>query len=182
MKDVNFSAIAGRLGADAKIHALQECNLFVLSVGTSTSTGTGDNKRTDWTRVNYRVYGDKEYEFLKKYLVSGAAVHVTGSLRSFLNKQEKGPPIKISYVHADSLRILTFRENEAQDPQASGLDAEEAAIASMQDPAELPSQVPQVQRPARGRDAPAVATQPKVQSAAAPGIPLRPAASGEVNF
>src|SRR5690625_1405657 len=181
MKDVNFVALAGRLGTDPKVHVFDDGNRM-LGMSVATSRGSAENKRTEWTRVNYRVYAEKEFEFLKRHLVEGTAIHITGTLRNFTKSQENGQTTKITFVQADSLTILTFREDGQSDTDDE-MDPEDAAMAAMYDPQPTPAApTPPVQRPARGRDAPAVAPQPKAQSVAAPGIALTPAGNGEVTF
>ncbi len=191
MKDINQANLSGRLGQDAEPKVYQEQNggettVFTFSI--ASSIGRQGDKPL-WTRVSYRSHSPNQTEFLRRQLVKGNEVYVSGSLRSFDRALPGGQRASSLYVQADLLKVLTLVPDGGSQQRPpidmEGLSPEEQAMAesfdALGDP-EPPAAPPPAPMPA-ARQATAVAPRHRTPPAARPAMgPLRPATGSEVSF
>ena len=134
MSDLNSYNFTGRLGNDAEVkYTANGKAIWTASVGVG--YGYGDNKGTNWIRVNAF---DKRAEGLGKLnLAKGAAVGVTGELRVRMYDKSDGSKGTSVEVVAQDVALLGGRQDTGTSSSGSRGGA------------------PQRERPAKATDAPA---------------------------
>lgn len=190
MKDINQTTLSGRLGRDAetKVHQEQsggETAVFTFSIASHSGK---QGEKPLWTRVSYRSHTPNQTEFLRRQLVTGNEVYVSGSLRSFDHVLPTGHKTTCMYVQAEFVKVVTLVPDRASQHRPSfgmdGLSLEEQAMAEFDAIEYAPQQaVAPPTAPAPQSRAPAVAPQPRTSPTTRPAMgPLKAATGSEVKF
>lgn len=134
MSDLNSYNFTGRLGNDAEVKYTSNGKaIWTASVGVG--YGYGDNKGTNWIRVNAF---DKRAEGLGKLnLAKGAAVGVTGELRVRMYDKSDGTKGVSVEVVAQDVALLGSREgNTSSSGPRGGAPARERPARATDTPAD----------------------------------------------
>lgn len=99
--------IIGNLGKDLETKISNGRTYHRLSV--CENRKEGEIEKTDW----YSVFVESIPEGLKKYLVKGSRILVTGTLKVGLYQGQNGPAIDMT-VSANHLQLLNSKADEAQ--------------------------------------------------------------------
>lgn len=110
MSDLNSISFTGRLGNDAEMkYAQSGTPIWSASVGVG--YGYGDNKGTNWIRV--QVFGKRAESLGKLAIQKGVAVGVTGELRvRTYDTREGGKGTSVEVV-AQDVALLSKPEGKA---------------------------------------------------------------------
>lgn len=132
MSDLNSYSFTGRLGNDAELKYTQGGKpIWTASVGVG--YGYGDNKGTNWIRVNAF---DKRAEGLGKLdLKKGAAVGITGELRVRQYETANGKGASVEVV-AQDVALLGGKSDGSR--QAAPTRKPEAPAFAEDDPDAIP--------------------------------------------
>ena len=128
MSDLNSYTFSGRLGNNAELKYTSS-GTAIWSASVGVGYGYGDNKGTNWIRV--QVFGKRAESLAKLELAKGAAVGITGELRVRTYDTKDGTKGTSVEVVAQDVALLGGKPEGARAPQRQ-------AQAEDFDPAEIP--------------------------------------------
>lgn len=113
MSDINVYTLTGRLGNDAELKFSQS-GTPIWSASVGVGYGYGDNKGTNWIRV--QAFGKRAEALGGLGLTKGSPVGVTGELRvREYDKREGGKGISVEVV-AQDIALLGKPKDGARKP------------------------------------------------------------------
>jgi single-strand DNA-binding protein len=133
MSDINVYTFTGRLGNDAELKFSQS-GTAIWSASVAVGYGYGDNKGTNWIRV--QAFGKRAEALGGLNLAKGAAVGVTGELRvREYDKREGGKGISVEVVAQDIALLGSKPEGGASGARGGAPQRERPTKATEPEPA-----------------------------------------------